>query len=128
MSEPLTSTPLVEQLRLIVCVHYGDAMKCLNTRRKAADEIARLRGDLNIARLQRDAKLCSQCPRTPELERLRALLKQCEEELSWCESHWGADYSELLSKIRGTNETRHHPGCLVIITGGLDGPCDCGGR
>lgn len=35
-------------------------------------EIERLHGDLNIARLERDAKLCSQCPRTPELERLRA--------------------------------------------------------
>lgn len=34
-------------------------------------EVATLHGDLNIARLQRDAKLCSECPRVAEVDELR---------------------------------------------------------
>jgi hypothetical protein len=26
------------------------------------------------------------------------------------------------------NPKEHHLGCIVMVTGGLDGPCDCGGR
>ena len=26
------------------------------------------------------------------------------------------------------NPDEHHLACLVMVTGGLDGPCDCGGR
>jgi hypothetical protein len=35
-------------------------------------EVERLRGDLNIARLERDAKLCSECPRNTIIARLEA--------------------------------------------------------
>ncbi len=49
--------------------HYGE-MKLEIERLQR--EVESLRGDLNIARLQRDAKLCSECPRTAEVESLRA--------------------------------------------------------
>jgi len=44
--------------------------------------------------------------------------------------------ADELAKLRKENErlkarldapTRHHLGCLVMVTGGLEGPCDCGG-
>ena len=35
---------------------------CVNVRRGAADEIERLRGDLEVMRLQRNATHCSRCP------------------------------------------------------------------
>jgi hypothetical protein len=41
--------------------------------------IAELEGDLNVTRLQRDAKLCSECPRTNELSKLQAELARARE-------------------------------------------------
>jgi len=46
----------------------GNALEQLATLRA---ELAQVKGDLNIARLERDAKLCSQCPRAPELAQVR---------------------------------------------------------
>jgi hypothetical protein len=43
------------------------------------NQVKDLRGDLNIERLHRDAKLCSECPRAPEFERLRAALQHLDE-------------------------------------------------
>jgi len=37
-------------------------------------EIEKLKGDLQIVKLQRDSTLCSQCPRAPEFEQLTELV------------------------------------------------------
>lgn len=44
----------------------------VDIRHRAADVIEKLCGDLNVAQLQASVKLCTECPRTKELDTLRA--------------------------------------------------------
>lgn len=63
-----TLTSANEALKSAIANNFADLRQDLLT---ATMENAELRGDLNIARLERDAKLCSECPRTAELSALR---------------------------------------------------------
>jgi hypothetical protein len=56
-------------------------------RREAAARIAELEGDLNVTRLQRDAKLCSECPRTNELSKLQAELARARAAMAALNPH-----------------------------------------
>jgi len=39
-----------------------------------------------------------------KVKQVKYLLSECEEELIWCEAHWGSDYQGLLKKIRAVLE------------------------